>query len=366
MLLPAAAFSLGLALAFLWYQVVSRRLTLVSKADAVHYTLTKDGVRLAVHRYTPEQRRTGELPIILCHGLGANRFNLDLDDDYSFARYLRGRGYDVFVMELRGAGLSDDGRARRHDFDDHVLFDAPAVIDLVCELTGAEQVNWVGHSLGGMVAYAALGTPVKDRIFALAALGSPATFEHQKLLRFVARAFPLVRPLSGSLSALPSRLFAPFYVSLVWPFFGILANVRNIESRVIRRVLWNLVSDVSPRVLQDFVRWINQGVGPHISRQSDPDAHWATVTQPLLLIAGASDHTLAPPAAVRHAFYKAASEQKELVVLSKKNGFLADYGHGDLAIGKHAPREVFPLVERFLWQNRRPLNAGATREVKVA
>lgn len=365
MLIALAAFS-SFILAFVVHALLSRRLALTSAADAIHFALTRDGKRIAVHRYEPKLRRQGELPVILCHGLGANRFNLDLDQRYSFARYLKGRGYDVFVMELRGAGASDDGSPRRHHFDDHVLHDAPAVIELVCEITGAEKVNWVGHSLGGMIAYAALGTDMRDRLHAIAALGSPATFAHQPLLRFVARLFPLLRPVSGYSSRIPARVGAPFFITIVAPFFSFLGNVWNIEAYVVRRVLWNLVSDVSPNVLADFVSWIRRGVGPHVSTQTDPDAHWATVEQPLLLIAGAADWALAPPAAIRHAFYKAKSENKEIIVLSKKNGFSADYGHGDLALGKRAPEEVFPLVERFLWQNRRLGEASAPREVKVA
>src|SRR5262249_32693639 len=119
-------------------------------------------------------------------------------------------------------------------------------------------------------------------------------------------------------------------------------------------------------VLADMVSWIKRGVGPHVSLQRDPDAHWAQVHQPLLFVAGQKDFALAPPAAVRHAFYKAASADKELVILSKKNGFSADYGHGDIPVGKQAPREVFPLVERFLWKNRRPVERTAPREVRVA
>ncbi|MCC6810499.1 MAG: alpha/beta fold hydrolase [Deltaproteobacteria bacterium] len=355
--------ALGLLLALLLRSFAGRRFRLETNADAIFFATTSDGARLAVHRYLPSAPRAGELPVVLCHGLGANRFNLDFDERYSFARYLRGRGYDVFVMELRGAGLSHGGGPRSHTFDDHVERDMPAVLDLVRSLTGAEKVNWVGHSLGGIIAYAALATALKDRLHAIATLGSPATFAHQRFLRVMAFFHPLVRPFVGVATALPARLFAPFFVRPLAPVFSLLANGRNLDASVARRALWNLVSDVSPGVIAQFVGWIKKRSAPHISAQREPDSHWAHVDQPMLFIAGQADWALAPPAAVRHAFYKSASAQKEIIVLAKKNGFSADYGHGDLVLGENAPQEVFPLIERFLWQHRRLEVASETRRV---
>jgi pimeloyl-ACP methyl ester carboxylesterase len=42
--------------------------------------------------------------------------------------------------------------------DDQAKIDVPAILDYVREETGAERVNWVGHSLGGMLMLAHLET----------------------------------------------------------------------------------------------------------------------------------------------------------------------------------------------------------------
>jgi polyhydroxyalkanoate synthase len=99
--------------------------------------------------------------------MGSNRFNVDGPGRTSLARDLCLRGYDVWVLELRGAG---DSRRQlrvppvpyRWTFEDYVQHDVPAALALVRHLTGAEKVLWVGHSLGGMVAYASLLTPFAD------------------------------------------------------------------------------------------------------------------------------------------------------------------------------------------------------------
>src|SRR4051812_9240061 len=102
--LAIAVLAVGLLLAF--FRAAGRRLALTTVADEVLDVVTEDGHRLALHHYPPKQPRPGDFPVVLCHGLGANRFNLDFDSRYSLARYLQGRGYDVFVLELRGSGLS--------------------------------------------------------------------------------------------------------------------------------------------------------------------------------------------------------------------------------------------------------------------
>ena len=74
--------------------------------DEIHRIATEDGWILAMHRYlSPERKYTN--PVLLIHGMGANRSNFDLDAKISFARALAVRGFDTWVLELRGAGLSD-------------------------------------------------------------------------------------------------------------------------------------------------------------------------------------------------------------------------------------------------------------------
>jgi hypothetical protein len=63
-------------------------------------------------------------------------------------------------------------------------------------------------------------------------------------------------------------------------------------------------------------------------------------------VAGERD-LLAPIQSVRAAA-EFTGGPAEVVVLNKANGFSADYGHGDLLLGRNAPGEVFPRVAEFL------------------
>ena len=42
------------------------------------------------------------------------------------------------------------------------------------------------------------------------------------------------------------------------------------------------------------------------------------------------------------------SSRVKQIVLSLKNGFSADYGHGDLIMGRNSPKEVYPKVAEWI------------------
>lgn len=119
--------------------------------------MTPDGVRLAIKRY----RNPAGTPVILQHGLAQNLHAWDLPvEGQSLAVYLAEHGYDVWVPSLRGHGRGiytseDAGGAWNWTIDDFAIFDASAIVDKVYTTTGKKPF-WVGHSMGGMIAYAYL------------------------------------------------------------------------------------------------------------------------------------------------------------------------------------------------------------------
>src|SRR5512139_2866597 len=122
----------------------------------IEFARTHDGCDLALHHYVGI--RPDLPPVILCSGYACNRHFLDFDDRYSLARFLARRGFDVWILELRGHGLSDppQGRQRSWTFDDFVQYDVPTAIAYVRDQADRAPV-WIGHSMGGMVLYATLG-----------------------------------------------------------------------------------------------------------------------------------------------------------------------------------------------------------------
>jgi len=96
----------------------------------------------------------------MVHGLGSNIFSLDLPmAQHSMAQFLASRGYDIWVINLRGQGADEIRSANPNDWDwsvdDYALRDVPAIIRFVRAATGQKPFV-LGHSMGGMVLYAYL------------------------------------------------------------------------------------------------------------------------------------------------------------------------------------------------------------------
>ncbi|KAL2904774.1 hypothetical protein RDABS01_003484, partial [Bienertia sinuspersici] len=80
----------------------------ICTADELHYVhVDNSDWRLALWRYYPNsQARTRNHPLLLLSGVGTNAIGYDLSPESSFARYMSGQGFDTWILEVRGAGLS--------------------------------------------------------------------------------------------------------------------------------------------------------------------------------------------------------------------------------------------------------------------
>ena len=139
------------------------------------HATTADGWKLGIRSFTPKHPDPGKLPVVLAHGLGLNGTFWTITDDH-LPGQLVDRGYRVYVVDLRGSGSShrvgvvgqlnkllrqtpfNELREADWTMDEQAKYDVPAVLDFVKKETGAERVNWVGHSLGGMLMLAHLET----------------------------------------------------------------------------------------------------------------------------------------------------------------------------------------------------------------
>ncbi|XP_010416198.1 PREDICTED: uncharacterized protein LOC104702080 isoform X1 [Camelina sativa] len=80
----------------------------ICTADELHYvTVPNSDWRVALWRYLPSPKAPKRKhPLLLLSGIGTNAVTYDLSPECSFARYMSGSGFDTWILELRGAGLS--------------------------------------------------------------------------------------------------------------------------------------------------------------------------------------------------------------------------------------------------------------------
>jgi len=144
--------------------------------------MTDDGIEIAYGDFGP---RSGE-PVVLCHGLCASGRQFQSD-----ANYFAGLGYRVLVPDLRGHGHSGapTGLAAEGFTIPRLAIDMMAMLDDA----KVETVNWVGNSLGGIVALSMVESAA-SRFRSLATFG---TSYRLALPSFVPFAFPLIYKLFG-------------------------------------------------------------------------------------------------------------------------------------------------------------------------
>lgn len=328
----------------------------------VYRTQTRDGWKLALYRYRtdPGAHRT---PVLLCHGMTSNRWDMDGPGRISLARYLARKGYDVWNLELRGAGRSTrptwwNGKSYNWTFEDYVQHDARSALRTVLRETGANQVHWVGHSMGGMIAYALLMTPAHRKIASAVTVGSPTMSDvghplldfgvpYRSLLRYVPRRLPL---------GIAARVGAPFAPLLSRVLHKSIAELGwcpgNADVKLLRSLMLTAVDDLPASLLREFARWYNNKSMRDRYKLFDFTEHLERVTTPLLIIAGSHDH-LTPARDLQRVYRAVSSPTKEFRIIGKKHGAAHDYSHADLILGLHAPEDVYPLILGWLEKQRR-------------
>lgn len=306
------------------------------RGDSVHFAKTADGFELALHELKPVTV-TAARPVILCHGILMSRQCwLPHDGVPSVAEELRKRGYWVWILEMRGSGRT---RPRRWDygFFDYANFDLPAAVDEVKRRTGAERVDWVGHSLGGMVCYAHLARHGAGALHKVVTLGSPVRLgpDANGLPRL-----PFTRALLGAMRSVDfSRLnlaVAPFLIPAWMPWVAQFWNARGMSRRFSLGVFLWCVQRTSTRMILDLEAW-QRASGAWLPRVAPPP--YAQPPGGLLALHGREDR-MAPPSNVeslREFFPQAVVEPADEPA---GRGF----GHLDLLAG---PAEVARVAERI-------------------
>ena len=323
----------------------------------VEFARTADGWDLALHHYAGS--RVDLPPVVLCAGYACNRYFFDFDDRYSLARFLARRGCDAWVLELRGHGYSEPATGRRsptYTFDDLVRFDVPAAVAYVRAQSGGRRPVWIGHSMGGMILYAALGEnpAVQESLAGLVTLAAPVGFP--------AVASQMMRGLGGLLLMvpLPGRLPQHGVLVALWSVLGWAApgavdvgmNPANVDRHAFGQALRLGICNVPRSMLRQLAQWSLTGEFRSADGQTDYRANLPHITTPAFVIAGTVDR-LASPEMVRFAYDRLGSARKRYREFAAHNGDTADYGHIDLIFGRQAPEEVFPAVAAWIEEELR-------------
>jgi pimeloyl-ACP methyl ester carboxylesterase len=332
------------------------------------YAYTRDGWRLGMRHIAPAYPDPGKLPVVLCHGLGLNGTFWTITDNH-LPSQLAARGYDVFIVDLRGSGESAEvgkigeinARLRETPFrewgegawnvDEAAFNDVPAVLDYVKRHTGHDRVNWVGHSLGGMLIFPFLEfSPEAYRIANFVGMGSTITLAdapERDMLRANRGLRILGRFVSTGRLGRPLMHFRFPGLDRIDQFYF---TSENVDKRTTARFYGYTLEDPGCSALRQLDPYLESGHFVSADRKVDYSVLLSGVTTPTLMIAGENDCMSDLPS-TELTLNTLASPDKTLMRFGKRDGHVADYGHCDLVWSRYAPREIFPpLVD---WLDRR-------------
>ena len=263
------------------------------------------------------------VPVILLHGSFSNRRFWYSPKGVGLGAFLARAGFDVWLPEMRGHGLSVRNRHwQKNRVADYARYDLPAIAAFIREQTG-QIAHWIGHSQGGISLAAALG----GQYLGTPAVASAAFFGCQVNRRY----WPLKIP------------------PVEWGAYLLLRRFAQLSGLQLKRG----PEDEPVSIALETLRWHG-----FLGRFKDSERDWwaglAEVQLPILAVAGAGDKQT-PAWACRKLYDQLGSEQRQFICLGREQGFSSDFGHVDMLASEAAQREVWPLVAKWLTEQTEPV-----------
>jgi pimeloyl-ACP methyl ester carboxylesterase len=343
----------------------------------LHQVRTADGWTLVAHRYPAVGGKSTQPPVILCHGLTYNAAFWDLDPSCSLATYLARQGFDVWAVDLRGSGLSEkwvyrlddapealiggalrratkgqlgsqgyqtvDPKAANWTLDHHIAYDVPALVKLVRARTGAEQVSWVGHSMGGIVALCHLSRYQNPGIGRLVTVGSQVTMENGQLVLPFLEQMLLTRQrqMTGTVTA--DEVVAQTRTSVNNLFF----NLSHVDPKIYEILSGPGIDLPAIGLMKQYTDLAMKGQLTDSAGKFSYARNLGNVKVPILISCGAQDK-FAPPSVQKFLYDHVGSTDKTLTIFGRRQGFAADAGHDDALVGLTSRQQVYPVIDRWL------------------
>ncbi|MGE3803881.1 MAG: alpha/beta hydrolase [Gemmataceae bacterium] len=344
-----------------------------NKLEAEPYTVrTADGWTLVLHRYRPRQSN-GLAPVILCHGLNYNAHFWDLDPSCSLPRYLSEQGYDVWSADLRGCGMSQkwvwkvdqtssvivggairnlsggrlaptgyatvDPRFANWTLDDHITYDVAAIVFLVKQQTGAKDVTWIGHSMGGIVALGHLCRYQNPGIGRLVCVGSQMTMPQGQVATQLTTELLKTRELQLTKKAIPAATEKSVH--------NLFFNEQHVKKEVYD-ALGTWAKDVpAVGLLKQYTALTATGELRDAGNTFSYTRNLRNVQVPILICGGAMDQ-LAPPAVQKYLYDNVGARDKQLFIVGKTSGLPVDSGHNDSLVGTTSKQQFYPVIDQWI------------------
>lgn len=283
-------------------------------------------------------------PVLLIPPLMVRPYVYDLRPEHSMARTLRDRGYDVFILDF-GVPDRDDQGLR---LDDYVLDFVPRAVDAALGASGASGITLAGYCMGGIFALLHTATHRDERVRNLVTIGAPVNFEKMGMVTLSARLGARhVDKLLDRVGNVPAAAAIQGFklmsgTKALTKYADLFLRLHDEEYVRGFDAINTWVNDLLPYPRDAFKQMVKEVVSGNklLRRQlklGGKTADLATIHQPLLAFAGASDN-IAAPASTRDIL--------ELVGSTDKRLYEVPGGHVGVVAGGSAPAKVWrPMAD---------------------
>lgn len=293
----------------------------MTKQESVHLKLNDtDTIHLKRWYADPEGPA-----VLLIHGSIENGRIFYSEKGKGLAPYLAAKGYDVYVPDLRGRGMSTPAIGRHSDFGqmDMVVTDIPFLIEHIKEQKGNDRL-WIGaHSWGGNLAlasYARFPKMADVQGFILFGVKRRVTVWNTERLLKLSFGWRVVAPIAMA-------------------YYGYLPAVK----------LKMGADNESRRIFKETNFWLDNSTWKDPRDGFDYGAALATIdVPPVLSLTGSADHVLGHPRDCRNLLNELNTASPTFKVIGKATGHLHDYDHIDVVTHADAPKDQFRLVTDWM------------------
>jgi polyhydroxyalkanoate synthase subunit PhaC len=297
--------------------------------------------------YRYESARTQRTPLLFVPNLGISRpYIFDLMPGASFVEYMTEQGFDFYMLDWGVFGPEDNGLT----LEECVTRILPRMVEKVLETSGADELSLLGYCMGAPMSASWLAWNADAPVRNFVNMAGPIDFGQVGLFgRWLDKRYFDVDRFVDTLGAIPADLVKTGF-KLLKPTMDLTTNFN---------LWWNLWNDKYVEGFNALNKWANEYVAfpGEFFRQWVRDFYQdnrlyrgelrlagrpvrlGAIRCPVLVV-GAKDDNIAPPACVRAFMNVVGSHDKEYIELPG--------GHISLIAGRGAVAHCWPRVAEWL------------------
>ena len=268
------------------------------------------------------------IPILMIHGMVEDGRIFYHKSGKGLGSFMAQQGYDVYVADLRGMGLSTPKVSARstHGQTETIQQDIPALIRFVLEHSGHNKIHLMAHSWGGVY------------------LNSSLLFQPGLIPHIISSTF------FGTKRTVRARTFERYIkIDLIWSRLSLAASKRK---GFLPAISYKLGSEnESHKTHRQCVDWVRNDAWVDSDDGFDYGAAAKETTlPPTLHIAALRDISMGHRFDVKAFMKESGPHKAEYLLLAKKQGNTLNYDHINMLTAPECVDDHFPTINHWIRQ----------------